>query len=344
MLNKTYFLIAFMLISVNLYSQEDEVIEDNNEELVLMNLVSTQEVVFELRKNYGIKASVELTRALWQVLHSYSNQQQAQIIWQSAINKATNLDSILPVVVSSFYNAGEVMITYVNGMSEKKWNKNRKLYVLNKEKVDDFLRMNDDLTIYFNLHPLWDLLLEGVDKQKNIDWQAVFQKTLKVYQQKEFVEDLDKEKTEKISSNQNEADLTDLSSFVSDLNTWTHSEDRVHDLSVLMKKVDLIEAKHLSHALIRFVLAKDNEQFLSSAMSWFALAQEIIAQADSFSELELSFYQQFIEENDAWFLTKEQSLMDVDTRLPELVELSFHQLKSLVKKPHNLANVKLASV
>ncbi len=345
MLKKTYFLIALMLMSVAVFSQEAEVVAENDEEIVPMGLVATQDVVFELRNNYGIKASVELTRALWQVLHSYSNQQQAQIIWQSAINKATTLDTALPIVVSSYYNAGEVMISYVNGMSEKKWNKNRRLHVINKEKLDDFLKMNDELTIYFNLLPVWNILLEGVDKQENINWQAVFQKSLMVFQPVvDSVDDLENENSLSVKESQSETESSVLPAVADALNLWVHSEDKVHDLSALMQKVDRLDERSLSLALIRFVLTKDNEQFLSSAMTWFALAQQLIAKIDSLTEDELSFYRQFIEENDAWFLSKEQDLISVDTRLAALVEASFHQLKSTFNDPQSLSSVKLTSV
>ncbi len=344
MLKKTYFLIAFLLMPIHAYSQGDEVIENKDEEIVPMSLVATQDVVFELRKNYGIKASVELTRALWQVLHAYSNQQQAQIIWQSAINKVTDLDDSLPIVVSSSYNAGEVMITYVNGMSEKKWNTNRRLPRINKEKLGDFLRMNDDLTIYFNLQPVWELLLQGVVKQKNINWSEVFQKSLKVFELPKLVEKPEDNHNQVLAETQQDNDLSPVPSLASALDTWIYSEDREHELSGLMQRVDLLKNNQLSLALIRFVLAKDNEQFLSSAMTWFALAQQLLARLDSLSESELSFYQKFIEENDAWFLTKEQDLMAVDTRISELIELSFHQIKPIVQNPQNLTNVKLTSV
>ncbi len=346
MLKKTYFLIAFMLMSIHAYSQEGDVIESKNEEIVAMSLVATQDVVLELRGNYGIKASVELTKALWQVLHSYSNQQQAQIIWQSAISKATTLDNSLSTVVNSYYNAGEVMITYVNGMSEKKWNEKRRFNVVNKEKLNNFLKMNDDLTIYFNLLPVWDLLLQNVDKQENIDWQTVFQKSLKVFEQKELVQDSGDKKFLPLaeSESQSKEVLSEVTTIVAEFNAWTQSDNRLLDLSILMQKVELVKDKGLSHALIRFVLAKDSEQLLSSTMSWFALAQQFIGEVNSFSESDLIFYQQFIEENDTWFLTKEQDLIAVDTRLPELVESSFHQLKPIVKNPHGIASVELTSV
>jgi hypothetical protein len=346
MLNKTYFLIAFMLISIHAYSQEDEVIEKKNEEIVPMSLVATQDVVFELRKNYGIEVSVELTKALWQVLHSYSNQQQAQIIWQSAISKVTTLDSSLSTVVNSYYNAGEVMITYVNGMSEKKWNEKRRFSVVNKEKLDDFLRMNDDLTIYFNLLPVWNLLLEDVGKHENINWQTVFQKSLKVFEQKELVQDSSDKKLLPLAESepQNEQSLGEMVTIVTEFKAWIQSDNRIFDLSILMRKVDLLKDKGRSLALIRFVLAKDSEQLLSATMSWFALAQQLIGDINSFNEAELNFYQQFIEENDTWFLTQEQNLIAVDTRLPELIESSFHQLKPLVKNPQNITSVKFTSV
>ncbi len=329
---------------IHAYSQGDEVIENKDEEIVPISLVATQDVVFELRKNYGIKASVELTRALWQVLHAYSNQQQAQIIWQSAINKVTDMDNSLPIVVSSSYNAGEVMISYVNGMSEKKWNTNRRLPRINKEKLGDFLRMNDDLTIYFNLQSVWELLLQGVAKQKNINWSEVFQKNLKVFELPKLVDKPEENRNQVLAETQQVNDLSPVPSLASALDTWIYSEDREYELSGLMKRVDLLNNKQLSWALIRFVLAKDNEQFLSSAMTWFALAQQLLARLDSLTESELSFYQKFIEENDAWFLTKEQDLMAVDTRISELIELSFHQIKPIVQNPQDLTKVKLTSV
>ena len=343
MLKKTYFLIAFMLMSLAAFSQELELVEENEEEIAPMDLVVTQDVVFELRKNYGIKASVELSRALWQVLHSYSNQQQAQIIWQSAINKSTTLDDVLSPVVSSYYNAGEVMIAYVNGMSEKKWNNNRRNPLIIKEKLDDFLRMNDDLTIYLNMLPIWNILLEGVEKQKNINWYAVFQKSLNVYEQKEAVQGSVDKNLLPVES-QSEDVIDEVTTSVTEFETWIQSDNRFVDLAVLMQKVDLEKDKGLSYALIRFVLVKDNEQLLSATMSWFALAQQFIGKVDSFNESELNFFQQLIEENDTWFLSKEQNLIAVDMRLPELVELSFHQLKAIVKDPQNISRVKLATV
>jgi len=329
MLKKTYFLIALALISVHVHSQDSDVNESMDEEMVSMSLVATQDVVFELRKNYGIKASVELTKALWQVLHSYSNQQQAQTIWHSAIKNATTSDAALSLVVSSHYNAGKVMSSYVNGMTAKKWNENRGFIAVSESDLDSFFTANDDLTVYFNLVSVWELLLKDVDKQENINWHKVFQDSLKVYQVKEIFDEND-ETTSLLVEPHNNLDLDLPLEVISKFDLWIKSENKGFDLSILMQDVDLLKKRHLSHALIRFVLAKDSEQLFPAAMSWFAFAQQLIGAIDSFSELELTFYQQIVEQNDTWFLAKEQGLMAINIRLPELVEASFHQSKALI--------------
>lgn len=344
MLKKTYFLIVLTLTSIQVHSQDDNTDKNVIEEKVVLSLVAPQDVVFELRSNYGIKSSVELTKALWQVLHSYSNQQQAEVIWQSAINNATSSDGELTLLVNSYYNAGEVMSTYVNGMTNKNWIKYRRFDVLNKESLDDFFTMNDDLTIYFNLTKIWNLLLEDINKQENINWDNVFKKSLKVIQVEEINEEIDVKVSLSLLNPLGKDDSKLMPKILTDFDRWAKSENKVFDLSVLMQDVDGLKQSRRVYALIRFILAKEKQQLLSSTMSWFAVAQQLIGGIESFSEIELTYYRKFIEENDTWFLTKEQELLTVDVRLPELIESSFHQLKLIAANPNAPTSIHLTTV
>ncbi|MBL4659753.1 MAG: hypothetical protein JKY19_05310 [Alcanivoracaceae bacterium] len=287
------------------------------------HLISANQVVLQLRKTYGVEGSVLLSKILWQILISYSNQQQAQNVWQTAINHVTDINAIDTnmnlSIVNSQYNSGQVLASYTNGMTTKKWNENRKIFKINKKNINDFFELADDLSIYLKLNEVWELLLIDIAKQEDIQWNDVFLNSLDL-----FVEDNDT--SEKNLST--ELNLDD-SSFFAAIGKWQDSEDKKIALAHIVQYIESQDQSDIFYyqAIVRFVIDKSRQHYMATSQSWFAVAEQLYLHKAHLKKAELQAINRFIEKNDTWFLSKEQQLLAIDKKLPQWVESSFHQLK-----------------
>ena len=284
------------------------------------HLITTKQLVYQLRKNYGIEGSVLLSKTLWEILTSYSNQQQAQSIWQQAINQVTEIDQGLGLsVIDSQYNLGQIIDSYTNGMTMEKWQESRQIAIINRKKLGDFFALNTDLTIYLRLNEVWQILLTDIAKQENIQWGEVFTKSLNIFE------------GEQQTTPKNEVLATDdYAQFIKELITWQNSDDKQRALSDLIQYIEnhgLLYQPYY-HTVVRFVLDKHYQHYLASALSWFSVARDFYVLKSELDENDLQQINLFIEENDAWFLSQEQPLLVVNEKLPEQVESSFHSLKA----------------
>ena len=288
------------------------------------HLISADRVVYQLRKTYGVEGSVLLSKTLWQILISYSNQQQAQNVWQTAINHVTDLNEIDASmnlsVVNSQYNSGQVLARYTNGMTTKKWNESRKIFKISKKNINDFFELADDLSIYLKLNEVWEVLLINIAKQEDIQWNDVFLNSLDL-----FVED-----SEVLQKDSSTEPGIDAAGFFTAIGKWQDSEDKKVALAHL---VQYVESQHQSdifyyQSIIRFIIDKSRHHYLATSQSWFAVAEQLYLRKTLLTKTELPAVNMFIEENDSWFLSKEQQLLAIDKKLPQWVEASIHQLKA----------------
>ncbi|HHL31171.1 MAG TPA: hypothetical protein ENJ41_01210 [Oceanospirillales bacterium] len=287
------------------------------------HLLSADELVQQLRGKYGIKGSVLLSKTLWQILTSYSNQQQAQDVWYSTLSQLSDSTQSISAaqfsVVNARYNAGQLLINFTHGMDTKNWNENRGGIVLKKSKLSDFFALSDDLTIYFNLTDIWQILLADIASQENIQWHEVFADSLDL-----FVE------TESEPESTAEAAAEIPMDFFKQLSAWQNSGNKLKQLAQLMPQIEFAtgNSRYLYESIIRFELNKSAQQYLATSLSWFAVAEQLYLYKDTVSTDDVGKINAFIEENDAWFLSKEQQLMALNKELPQWLELSFHELKA----------------
>ena len=307
------------LISAEQETPEIEVIKNEFD-----HLISVNQVVLQLRKTYGVDGSVLLSKTLWQILISYSNQQQAQNVWQTAISHVTGLNTIDSnmslSVVNSQYSSGQVLARYTNGMTTEKWNKNRGIFKITKKNIYDFFKLADDLSIYLQLNEVWEVLLIDIAKQEDIQWNDVFLNSLNLF-------DEDNEaRQEDLPTKQN----IDANGFFAAIGSWQDSENKKIALADLVQYVESQDQSGVFYyqAIIRFILNKSKQHYMATSQSWFAVAEQLYLRKAHLEQVELQAVNQFIEENDTWFLSKEQQLLAIDEKLPQWVESSIHQLKT----------------
>lgn len=285
------------------------------------NLVTPQQIVYQLQKTYGIKGSVLLTQALVRILNSYSNQQQAQNIWQSAINKVTELQhrSSEPKLNARF-NIGQVLRVYTHGMSLDSWNANRSVFKMKASDLSKVFDANDDVTLYFNLDKIWKQLLTDLSYKENIQWDDVFFNTLDLFSQA----DSSPKRAKKL------ADQAEIRQQVFDaILSWEQNaeDSQLADVVVLMQGLDH-QVAYLFQRIIALILEKRAQNFISVSLAWFTVAEQLYVLKPTFQPQELATVSQLIEKNDAWFLANENALLTVNTQLPQWVERSFHDLKT----------------
>ncbi|HFC30057.1 MAG TPA: hypothetical protein ENJ44_03325 [Oceanospirillales bacterium] len=291
------------------------------------NLIPVDKIVFQLRKNYGISGSVLLTRTLWQILNSYSNQQQAENVWQSAINTVSTLASdkkMSDLYLDSRYTFGQIMIEYTHGMNIYAWNANRTNAQITKSELEDFLTANDELTIYMNLEQVWHFLLLDIAKQENVEWNQVFLKSLDLFSEEAATE------SEDINQKNDDEKKRPVSVNVfSLLAQWQTSKEKPELLAEMMRKLNDLQASNVYfyNSLFRFLLEKENEHYLNASLAWFAISQQFYLIKPELQEEDAKLLGDFIENQDTWFLSHESELLAVNTQLPSLLEKNIHTLK-----------------
>ena len=298
------------------------------QKLPLQHLVSSEALVFQLRKNYGIYGSVNLTKALWQILSSYSNQQQAQNIWQTTVNQVTENNNH-PAQVNLSFSTGKLLSDYTNGMNLNKWTDQRVPLHINRDNIDDFLRHSSELTIYLHLLEVWNLILMDVERQENIRWNEVFLNSLTFFSPP--TED-DKTQTATHPSTKKPTKIEtqkESSLPLQSVLQWQYHDNLSFSLADIMPELEQNQAidNPLLVSIIRLALNRSNENFLASAYDWFELSFYLKKNKSSLSEENKTRLEEYIEESDAWFLAKEQQLMQVNTVLAEAIEENIHALK-----------------
>jgi hypothetical protein len=342
----------------NSSTQTDDLVEVVIEETKngFEHLLATSQIVYQLRKNYGVKGSVLLSQSLWQILNSYSNQQQAINTWQTSINDVSNLDAKkFEFMLNPHYDFGQIISKYSNGLEARKWNKERSTIKLNKSNLTDFFASNDDLTIYFNLSSVWELMLVDIAKQEDIQWQEVFLNSLDLFSQEPSESDetseaqitkqesqknrekyiIEKTKGDEEKQGKEQENQQEVSVF-NEISHWQARTDKNFALADLMQFIEALDQPQdqmYHQSLLRFVIQRPEHNYLATAMSWFALAQQLYIKQAMFSPEELVLVQSFIESNDAWFLSKEQPLLTINEALPKHIETSFHHLKIFYQNP-----------
>ncbi len=311
-----------------------EVAEEQNDENRddFDQLMPVSDVVTQLREKHGVHGSVSLSKTLWKILTSYSNQQQAHTVWQTAINqlnedKAAEAASHVSIV-NSQYNAGRVLTQFTHGMTINKWNVNRQSPVLSKQNLAAFFALADDVSIYLKLNQVWEILLADITKQQEIQWKDVFSDSLTVFAlQTEESQEQQNLTPDKVPDTEVTGSLTDI---LQALKTWHTVNDKNAALAEITVKIESqpTDDQYLYETLMRFILDKSHEHYLGSSQSWFALAEQLYFYRDGLSTEKSNALMSFIEENDAWFLSKEPQLLAINEKLPEWVESSFHHLKS----------------
>ena len=312
-------------------SNGDEIAQEAAHEIEVEKLVDVKKVVFQLRKSYGIEGSVLLTKTLWEILNSYSSQEQAQNLWQSSIGKVTELSKGMTSYdrLNPQFNAGRVLIDYTHGMTRKKWNTNRKNLIINRKNIKQFLDNSDDLTIYFSLNQLWTLILEDIVKQEDIQWHEVFDKSLSLFV--ELPDATQAQKEDDLVNIDNDGDKhTEIDVILNSLLNWSQKDLSHEELADILFNADsgTLENYYFIKKMSRFLLNRESDHYLSISQNWFELADALfLIDMQQLTQPLFEKIQNFIEINDVWFLSKEQQLMAINTQLPLWLENSFHRLK-----------------
>lgn len=298
------------------------------------HLVSASDVANRLRMNYGVKGSVLLSKTMSQILYSFSNQQQAQISWQTAINQVTKNKSLANTsFINSQYHSGQTLSQFTHGLDQQKWQANRINLKVSAQNVNDFFETYDDLTVYLNLTEVWKVLLKDISKQENIQWHDVFAKSLDLFSGNDLNTD---------AAAQIEVEFN----FFEALSQWQANKYSELGLAELTNQLALrpTSSRSLYSEIIRYSLEKQVKNFLSASLTWLNIAQQFALQKNHLPANELSFILKFIEENDTWFLSKEQELLAINIGLPEWMEHSFHNIKALYKGSSTTVNLELATI
>ncbi|MFK8011782.1 MAG: hypothetical protein AB8B80_07065 [Marinicellaceae bacterium] len=332
-------LLTFLLFFSSSYSQEVTDTENNDEENITTDviknefeqLLSSQSIVYQLRKKYGIRGSVLLSKSMWQILTSFSNQQQAENIWETAIKSVTNINEVkYPPHVNLEFSSGQVLSKFTNGMSLEKWRNNRIYVQLSRKNIEDTFAYNDDLTIYMQLDKIWEIILLDIIKQENIMWNEVFIDSINLFAELDEAFPLDENINEELSNQ-----------VIVELMQWQNSENLESQLADLVQKLEKARSLHgpLSQSFIRFALNKHHEYYLASSLSWYELTYQLSQIKSELSEQDKSLIQEYIEQNDLWFMSNELKLMTVNKKIPEWIESSISNLKQFYNSEDQVFNL-----
>jgi hypothetical protein len=329
-MQKIYKLVVIVLITTfvpaHLQAQEMEPVteqlisvEDQKFDNKFEDLNSAKFMAYQLRKKYGIHGSVVLSKSFWQILSSYSNQKQAENIWLTALESINSDDkkNIDPLINLQF-SSGQVISRYTNGMSLNKWYENKVSLNLSKNNMDDFLRQNDELTLYMYLQPIWQIIIENIVNHEVINWQDVFQDSINI-----------------IAEGQNEPVANEIqkTSFLVEYIKWTESEDILTSLADLMNNIDESNARDNDFyiSLIRFNLNKHFQYLLAASIDWLEISYHLSQYKDQMTDSEAEKIEGFIRKNNAWFLSNEQQLLSINLRLPKLIGSNMDRIKAFYK-------------
>ncbi|MCF6318751.1 MAG: hypothetical protein L3J83_05680 [Proteobacteria bacterium] len=299
------------------------------------NLLPVEEIVLQLQKNYGFKGSVILTKQLGQILSSFSNQEQAQSSWQSTVKMLTEvvqLDGSIGPLVNFQFGSGQILSKYTHGMDLEKWQYNRTGFRVNDSNLFDFLKFNDELTLYLQLDSIWTLLLNDLTGQEDIVWNDVFADSLSL-----FSETPQTEKTGESQKSSAKIDSTEfyLLEFFEALNKWSQSDNKdevLIDLSRITRAANYREAK-LFTSLLQLVMNKNNQHYLASSIAWFNVVYQLNRHHVELDEESKITVTNLIEENDVWFLSKESELLAINEKLPAKIAATIQQLKLNYQQP-----------
>jgi hypothetical protein len=308
-------------------NNQQETLEEQSNVNEIINIISAEEITYLIRKKYGIQGSVVLSHSLWQILQSYSNQEQAENMWQTALAKVvSNTEQTLVPQMNLNFSTGQVLSKYTHGMSLEKWHENKVSLVINQKSMNDFFSLNDDLTIYWNLQTVWGLILQTIVKHEDINWPNVFLDSIPIEANIPLSQDKD-----------NNKEMEFLEAF----QLWSKSENLTFALADLMKHVDNSNNQQVNfyHSMIRYNLNKYNQYLLATAINWFEVAYFLRINKELLSDQESIYVNEFIEQNDAWFLSKEQMLLSININLPELIESSMRYLKDFYRGGYQDINI-----
>ena len=322
----------FVISSVFAQSQDEAKPLDDETSMQAVNnfeyLIESKEIVYELRKKYSVKGSVLLTKTLDQILSSFSNQEQAQKNWQAAVNEVDQLNqSQLDPFVNLRFDTGQVLSKYTQGMDLQKYKRSRIGTRLSKNNRTEFLKLNDDLTIYLHLNDIWVGMIDEITKQETIIWQDVFVNSLSMFKQ----DKVESELIANIDGKVEEVVLKPLSDkdFFKGLYIWHASDGDTKEFVELVKLIESFNSygNQFHHSILRFTFNKYQQHYLASAISWNEVVYYLYSRKDQLNDQDLETVKKFIEENDVWFLSKEAELSDINKELPEKIEITVHNLK-----------------
>ena len=286
------------------------------------HLIDADTIVYQLRKKYGIQGSIHLTQAVWNILSSFNNQEQAQSIWQKAIENITEQDFVNPTINFQF-EYGKILSQYTHGMNIQTWNNMRSDFDISAKNLLEFLNNADDFDVYLQLPKIWQIILSEIIKHEEINWADVFTDTFNLFDESKPKIN-DKNSEEKVEATKSKYNT------LSELLKWSRNEDKLSQLPDLLQSEKLIPEndKDLFKSFLRFSLNQSSNNLIASVLSWQELAFHFYRHKDSFTTPDLKNLQNFVEINSAWFTEKSDELANVNSALSEIISQSIDELKT----------------
>jgi len=284
--------------------------------------VSGLQVAHALRKQYGLHGAVALTRTAHKILDSFVDESQAAFLWQNALDgveaesRQKRQHALFGIDTQAL--AGLVLAANTHGMSADQWQRVILPLAIHQVPLKPVLDNRDELAVYLQLPAIWDRFLAAMRERRHVHWHQVFGAILAP------------------------APLpasTRKQSPWDKLLEWTSLPDRDRTLADLALSFNQhqntlpLMQQALLKKLIQLTLNKDRQQALAAALNWleaFSIARGYLA---DWLNTEGRLLEPLVESNDTWFVAHHDILLDIDARLPDVLERSFQHLKRPEQTP-----------
>jgi len=307
-----YCLLVLLTVSLPLLAQDAPVVTDEQLQQAAIK------ISHQLRARYGIYESVELTATAAQLLSSFVSDEQAQNQWNGALKAVSETPYAgAYTTINSSALAGQILVSYTNGMNLNKWRLVRLPEILDLSDLNAELSKAQAFNAYLRLADYWYLIMRTAAANDNLQW----------------FESLLSEESPEVEVLATYAADTELEAVLQ----FVNQPDGL-SLTGLLEQTDQQQhtADHLAAALLRMYHHRQTDHLLATVYDWIDVYQQLEFSQQLIPAAQQQQLLQLIEVYDLWYVTQSDRLQDMDVRIQPLLTALFSGIQEKLKNPDHI--------
>ena len=273
----------------------------------------------QLRSRYGIDESVKLTATAAQLLSAFVSDEQAQNQWNGALKAVTEFaDDGVYTHINSSALAGQILVSYTNGMTLNKWRLVRLSQPIVLSDLNNELTQTEAFNVYVRLADYWYQIMQTAAANDKLQW------------------------FESLMSEDN-ADVQLLRTYDVDssLVAVLRFVNQPQDLNLVgfLQQTDQrnLVADDLATALLRMYHHRQSDHALATVYDWIDVYQQLEFSQQLMPAQQQEQLLQLSEVYDLWYVTQSDRLQNLDVRITPLLTAIFSGIKEKLKNPDHIS-------